>query len=125
MLNADGDLADEVNVLKDYHLHGDAQTESEIQRDISARLHRLDASNATLGNPTTYEEDARPYFMTILADETVTLEDNTRDRTPFHLDNSRPYKYTGVEKLASEESDMKLLPRVHQRIVFKELCDTL
>lgn len=150
VLNADGDLADEVNVLKDYHLHDDAQTESEIQRDIFARLHQLDASNATLGNSTTYEEDAKPYFMTILVDESVTLEDNTRDQTPPRLGNSWPYKYTTVEKTAADasskgssrttgcdpnrdpgrrikrtESNLKLQPRIHQRIVFKELCDTL
>lgn len=145
-----GDLADEVNVLKDYHLHDDAQTESEIQRDIFAGLHRLDACNTALGNPTTHEEDAKPYFMSILADESVALEDNTPDQTPSRLDNSRPYKYTRAEKLAveasaegsarttgcdphrdrfpcssGEESDLKLQPRIHQRIVFKELCDTL
>lgn len=143
-------LADEINVLKDYYLYDDAKTESEIQADIFRRLCLLDQKNSAQGKPTKHGQDARPHFMTILADEPVLLGDGAIDKTPPRPDGFELFHYTQIEKFAApasvsgacrtdgrdtdkdqpagsigSDSGLKLQPRVHQRIVFKELCDTL
>ncbi|KAL0066141.1 hypothetical protein AAF712_006765 [Marasmius tenuissimus] len=49
-------------VLKDVWLYEDAKLEKEILQDLFSKLAELDKANKRKGTPTTYAEDAKPFF---------------------------------------------------------------
>ncbi|KAJ8080758.1 hypothetical protein PM082_017592 [Marasmius tenuissimus] len=77
-------------VLKDVWLHEDAKLEKEILHDVFSKLAELDNDNKRKGAPTTYAEDAKPFFLTILEDWVVKNGQDEEDTLHCPSDIPRP-----------------------------------
>lgn len=143
-IDEEGHIIGENMVLKDYWVFDDLPTEEDIQQEILAALAILDAAEGRSG-PSSRVERMKKYFLTILLEVDVLLEDETVDKTPPAPCGAADWSFSRTEAAprdaplkSTASSDPALddplrkeavththhLRKLHRRVVYEQHCTT-